>query len=87
MDERQELGEPWRTLGVGDQIRIVRLPYQDLPHFQLHESTRKLYQHLIIKRKVLKIAELDQAGRPWVHCRFKSNGKWEHHSLAVDDDS
>jgi hypothetical protein len=80
--------EPWRELRVGDRIRIVRLPGEDLLGYTLHLETKDLYERLIAMRKVLRIYEIDKDGLPWIKCRVKADGGgWEYHYLAVNDDS
>ena len=83
------MNEPWRELRVGDLIRIVRLPTGvDTPGYTFHPCTRRLYKRLIARRRPLRVCRIDQWGAPWVRCRFRcKDGLWEHHSLAVNDDS
>lgn len=83
MDER------WRQLRIGDQIRIVRMPSDfSKPGYYVHRETRRLYKRLIERRRPVRVCEIDEWGTPWISCRFRmKNGRWEHHFLAVDDDS
>jgi hypothetical protein len=84
-----DMGEPWRELRVGDRIRVVRMPSGvDAPGYIFHRDTRRLYKRLIERRRSLRICRIDDWGLPWIRCQFKrKDGRWEYHSLAVNDDS
>lgn len=81
--------EPWRDLQVGDRVRIVRLPIGvDEPGYTFHDCTRKLYRNLIARGRSVRVCRIDDWGLPWIRCRFRrKDGRWEHHSLAIADDS
>ncbi|MCE9555467.1 MAG: hypothetical protein K8T91_19135 [Planctomycetes bacterium] len=81
--------EPWRQLRVGDRIRIVRMPSDaDRPGYTFHPETRRLYRRLISRNRAVRVFQVDEYRLPWIQCRFRRrNGGWEHHWLAVDDDS
>ncbi len=81
--------EPWRSLRVGDRIRIIRMPSGvDEPGYTFHRDTRSLYKRLIARGRSLRICEIDAWGLPWIRCKFhRKDGRWEYHSLAVNDDS
>ncbi|MCA9074914.1 MAG: hypothetical protein KDA93_07775 [Planctomycetaceae bacterium] len=81
--------EAWRDLKVGDRIRIVRMPSDaDKSGYFFAEETRELYEKLIARGNAQRIYEIDEWGLPWIDCRFKlPDGQWEHHLLAVNDDS
>ena len=81
--------EPWQDLRVGDRIRIVRMPSDfSQPGFYASRGTRRLYKRLIARRSPLRICEIDEWDLPWIRCRFRRNyDSWEHHSLAIIDDS
>jgi hypothetical protein len=80
--------EPWRDLQVGDRIRIVRVPGQNIPGYYLHKDTKRVYEILAAKRRIARVCQIDEWGLPWIACRLKSRrGKWEYHWLAVNDDS
>jgi hypothetical protein len=81
------VGESWQNLRVGDRIRIVRLPSDwEQPGYHVPPCTRRLYHLLIERRRPLRVYAVDEDGLPWVRCRFRRGG-WEHHFLAVNDDS
>ncbi len=81
--------EPWRSLRVGDMVRIVRMPSGvDAPGYTFHRDTRRLYKRLIERRRSLRVFRITEDGLPWIHCRFRmKNGRWEYHWLAINDDS
>jgi hypothetical protein len=83
------MSKSWRDLRVGDRIRIVRLPTGwERPGYHVPPATRRLYRLLIDRHRPVRVYEIDQSGLPWIHCRFqKRGGSWEHHFLAVNDDS
>jgi hypothetical protein len=77
--------EAWRNLQVNDSIRFVRLPSNLTT---LHPETYRLYAKLIKRGRPQRVFQIDEYGLPWIYCRFRlRNGKWEHHWLAVNDDS
>ena len=83
------MNEAWCDLQIGDRIRIVRLPnYADLPGTTFWPETRRLYEELIARRRPLRVYRIDELGLPWIRCRVRqADGSWEHHYLAVNDDS
>jgi hypothetical protein len=83
------MDDAWRRLRIGDRIRVVRLPWDaDAPGYFFASETRRLYRKLIARGRPLRIFQIDEHGLPWVACRFRRrDGSWEHHWLAVNDDS
>jgi hypothetical protein len=83
------VNEAWRDLQVGDRVRVVRLPSEwDQSGYRVMACTRRLYKRLIERRRPVRICQIDQWGLPWVRCRFRKNdGSWEHHFVAISDDS
>jgi hypothetical protein len=81
--------EPWRTLRIGDLVRIVRIPSGVDEHgYVFHKDTHRLYEKLIERRRPVRVYEIDEWGGPWISCRFRDKrGCWEYHSLCIDDDS
>jgi hypothetical protein len=79
----------WRELKVGDRIRIVRLPTDwTRPGYYVHRDTRSAYKKLIARRRPVRVCEIDAWGLPFVRFRFRrKDSTWEHHWLAVNDDS
>ena len=81
--------ESWRSLRIGDRIRVVRLPSGvDQPGYTFHASTRRLYERLIASRSFFRIREIDQWGYPRIHIRIRrKGGAVERHTLVLCDDS
>ena len=86
---KASMAQSWRDLRVGDRIRIVRLPTEwNQPGYHVPPCTRRLCLRLIQRRRPVRVNEIDDGGLPWIACRFcRRNGSWEHHFLAVNDDS
>ncbi len=83
------MGKAWKELRVGDRIRIVGMPWDaDAPGYFFASETRRLFKKLIARGRPLRVFEIDEYGLQWVACRFhRRDGSWEHHRLAVNDDS
>jgi hypothetical protein len=84
-----DLLDNWRNLRVGDRIRIVRMASGvDALGYTFSKETRQLYDLLIARGRSVRVYRIDDDGLPWIRCRFRrKNGLWEHHWLAVNDDS
>lgn len=80
------LRELWRSLRVGDRIRIAEFPPEFLrPGYCLHRDTIAVYRKLVARRRPLRIGWIDEWKMPWVQCRFRrKDGRWQHHTLAVN---
>jgi hypothetical protein len=83
------MADDWRDLKVGDRVRIVRLPSgADSPGYTFPLETRLVYRQLIARGRAVRVYRVDDNGLPWIRCRFKrKRGGWEHHFLALNDDS
>jgi hypothetical protein len=83
--DKTQVAEDWRTLHVGDRIRLVRMPPEwDLPGSRVPPCTRRLVHRLIARRRSLRVYEVDECGAPWVRCRLRrKSGAWEHHYLSM----
>lgn len=81
--------EPWRSLRIGDRIRITNIPDEFLQlGYTFHDDTRALYEHLIAGGEVLTVNEFCSQNLPWVSYEQQmDDGEIVYHSLAVDDDS
>jgi hypothetical protein len=79
----------WQRLQVGDRVRFVRMPtFEGVLAGGLMPETLRLYTRLIARGRPQRVFFIDEYGLPWIHCRFRrKNGKWEHHWLAINDDS
>jgi hypothetical protein len=80
--------EPWRKLRIGDRVRFVRIPGEDIPAYHLHAETKRAYRMVIARGRAVRVYEIDDWGIPWVQFRLKDKrGRWEYHSMALNDDS
>ncbi len=83
--------QDWKTLALGDRIRIVRIPSLfNEPHYHNGdwEETFALYRHLIAEQEILTVAEFDEFGVPWIEYESTDNdGTKVANGLALDDDS
>ena len=57
-----------------------------LPGYQLHDSTREIYQKLIDEKLVLQIRNIDEFGCPWIEYNFIGEKGKEHHALMLNHD-
>src|SRR5262245_45751193 len=81
-----QMAERWRKLRVGDRVRYLRVPGENVLGYSMTKDTRRFFKILIAKRKVLTINCIDEWKSPWAEIRFKNKaGKFEHHFLAVHD--
>jgi hypothetical protein len=60
----QTMDELWRSLNVGDEVRVVTWPNEMLED-RLHEETRELYRWLINTQTLLTIVKIDEWGLPF----------------------
>lgn len=68
--------ELWRSLKVGDRVRVRLVPPG------CHPETVAVYEQLILTKRPLRICEIDSDGLPWV--RFKIGVA--SHYLALNHD-
>ncbi len=77
-------------LKIGDKIRIVAIPGENVANYCIHSETKKTYKKLIDRKRPVRINRVDEYGQPWYDFRFqKKNGSWERHTMCVmkDDDN
>lgn len=73
-------------LGIGDRIKIIKMPGEGVPGYYLDPDTKRVFKKLIARGRSLRIARIDEYGTPWYACRFRMNsGRWEWHDLAVSE--
>ncbi len=80
--------ELWRSLRVGDRIRLVEYPPEFLqPGYCIHPDTVRVYKKLLKRKTSLRVYEIDEYDSPWIACRFRGrDGRYEWHTLRVDHD-
>jgi hypothetical protein len=82
--EARWVAEAWQGLRVGDRIRLVTEPPEwRRTGYRLPPRTRRLWLLLMARRRPLRVDEVDEWGAPWVCCRVRKRGGWEHHQLAI----
>jgi len=75
--------ELWRSLRVGDRIRLVTL--DSLQWHNLHLETRQAYKYLLNRRRPVTVYEIDDYGLPWVQFRFRMrNGRLRYDFMAMN---
>ena len=80
--------ELWRTLKVGDRVRMVEIPspsgtFRDW--MTMHAETRRAYRYLLQRKHPLTICRIDEYGFPWVKFQFRGRrGRMEYHSMALN---
>jgi hypothetical protein len=86
---RSSRAEAWRTLRVGELIRIVRVPEEfDEPGYVIAPDTRRLFARLVAERRSHRIAWIDDWGVPSIDLRFRRtrSGTLIHESLDIIED-
>lgn len=78
--------ELWRTLRVGDKVRIPEIPPEFLqPGYTIFPETMRIYKKLVARRRPVRVAWIDEYGQPWILCRIRrKDGSWQEHSLAIN---
>jgi hypothetical protein len=78
----------WRTLRVGDRVKIVHFPYEfSKRDYTMHDETRAAYRHLIETKEELCVRHIDDEGYPWVKFTIRADdGEEEFHSLMLNHD-
>lgn len=78
--------EVWRSLRVGDRVRLVEYPPEFLEAgFTIHRETVRVYKRILKRRRSLRVFQIDEFGHPWVECRFRrADGTIEYHKLAFN---
>ena len=86
MGRKQKTLELWRTLRVGDKVRLTKVPPEFLrEEYSIHRDTMRVYKKLLARRRPLRIYSIDEYGYPWVECRFRlKDGSLVYHWLAFN---
>jgi hypothetical protein len=77
--------ERWRSLRVGDRIRITALPDEI---WAPHGETRALFDHLIAKCVPVTVNRVDDDGYPWIEYSYRDSDGcrvWEFLLIKHDD--
>jgi len=85
MKKQEGSSELWRSLRVGDTIRLIEIPPEFLRvGYGIHKDTMRVYRLLLARGRPLRVAYLDELGMPWVRLREKRYGQWYHHGLLFN---
>ena len=68
-------------VAMPSEFRYPEYNVRDMP-----EDTRNLYEHLIAKRAVLTVYEIDEWGVPWIEYTWEVDRQEQEHSLGIDHD-
>ena len=80
--------EAWRTLRVGERIRIVRVPIEfGQPGYFVDPDTRRLFELLVQRGRSHRIAWIDDSGLPYIDLRFRRfRGRRMYEGLGLVED-
>jgi hypothetical protein len=80
--------QAWRTLRVGERIRIVRVPIEfDQPGYFVARDTRRLFELLVQRARSHRIAWIDGWGLPYIDLRFRRfRGRRMYEYLGIWED-
>lgn len=85
----------WRSLRVGDRVRLLRVPGADLAQrerelrdgAEMAGWTADTIERIIATDPIVIIREIDEFGVPWFERQLPSaDGNIEYHSLTITDD-
>ena len=83
--KKQEAPELWRSLRVGEMVRLIEIPPEFLRvGYGIHKDTMRVYRLLLARGRPLRVAYLDELGMPWVRLGEKRYGRWYHHGLLFN---
>ena len=83
-----------KKLKVGDKIRILRVPLDDVNQRRREIAnnindagwTANTIELIIAQNPIVEIDSIDDFGQPWFTSNILVNGKIETHNLAVNED-
>ncbi|MCA9098161.1 MAG: hypothetical protein KDA36_07240, partial [Planctomycetaceae bacterium] len=59
--------ELWRTLKIGDKVRIPDIPPEFLqPGYFILPETMEVYRRIVARRRPVRVAYFDEYGFPWI---------------------
>jgi hypothetical protein len=74
----------WRSLQLGDNIRITRMPSEV---WAPHGETKAQFEYLVHSRLVVKVARIDEMGYPWIeYTRLSDEGAMIYESMMINHD-
>ena len=77
-----------KQLKVGDRVRFVSLPdeWRDPQSTVLPESV-EFMESMISRTWPSRVYEIDEFGTPWIAARIWKNGRLEHHTWGIFEQS
>jgi hypothetical protein len=75
--------ELWRTLRIGDRVRIIEWP-DDLRESEVHVETAAFYKWIIDTKAVLEIVRIDECGLPFGEIERDVGGVTHWESVALN---
>jgi hypothetical protein len=74
----------WKTLQVGDAIRIIGMPDEI---WAPHGETKALFERLVREGVGLRVTRVDEHGYPWIEYAWKADdGAIIHEYLMIHHD-
>jgi hypothetical protein len=74
----------WRSLRVGDQIRIAGMPSEV---WAQHDETKAQFEYLVHSHLIVKVARIDEMGYPWIeYTRSSDEGAMIYESMMINHD-
>jgi hypothetical protein len=74
----------WRSLRVGDKIRITCTPSEV---WAPHGETKAQFEYLVHSHLVVKVARIDEMGYPRIeYTRLSDEGAMIYESMMIDHD-
>ena len=77
------MSDLWRTLKIGDRIRVVEWP-KELSEERMHQDTHDVYRWLIDTGGVLTIVKIDEWGLPQGEIRRVIDGEMQWEFLLLN---
>ena len=72
------------SLKVGDRIRFVSIPEEwNEPGREPTRESMRFMKHMLKRKSLSRVYEIDEYGQPWISARLRINGKVEHHRWAI----
>jgi len=75
--------ELWRTLKIGDKVRVTEWPH-DMKRDNLHAISQEFLDWLINTRSILTVTEIDSFGLPFGHIVRQVDGAEQFEYWALN---